>query len=99
MCDHMRQDGYVSVPRRELAKMLGCHERKVSEHIAAAVNAGLLARVSRGYVGHTAVFRAVLPAERVPTSSTLSTSQRVPKAITLSTPRNRHPLHAQEGAE
>ena len=85
LADHMREDGYVSVPLAVMADRLDRHPRKVLAHYHAAIAAGLLDRVSRGYEGHTAEYRAVLPGpERVPIPSTLSDGQRVPKTDTLS---------------
>lgn len=70
--DDMREDGYVSVPREQLAARLDRTERKVSQRLADAVEARLLDRVVRGQKGRTAVYRALL---RVPGTSTLRGGQ------------------------
>lgn len=72
LADDMREDGYVSVPRDQLAERLDRTERKVSQRLADAVEARLLDRVVRGQKGRTAVYRAVL---RVTGTSTLNGSQ------------------------
>lgn len=72
MVDDMRQDGYVTVPRDQLADRLGKSERKVSQRLAEAVDARLLDRVVRGQKGRTAVYRALL---RVSGTSTLNGAQ------------------------
>lgn len=72
LADEMRQDGYVSVPRKDIAARLGRSERRVQQRIADAREAGLLTVIRPGYRGHTAEYRAVLPDERVTVSSTLS---------------------------
>ena len=61
MCDYMNADGYVSVPRSELARILGRHPSKVSDRVKAARRAGWLTIVSGGWRGHTAVYRASVP--------------------------------------
>lgn len=86
--EYMKPSGYVSVPLTEIAAMVGRDNRRVLEHYAAAIKAGLLARVSYGHEGRTAVYRACFP-----------DPERVTESSTLSLPRNRHPLQAQEGAE
>lgn len=59
--DEMRADGYVSVPRITLASWLGVHPRRVTEHLTAAVDVGLLSRVAAGQPRRTAEYRALLP--------------------------------------
>lgn len=57
----MRDNGYVSYPRSRLAEDLGRSPRRITERLQAAREAGLLARVSAGFKGHTAEYRACLP--------------------------------------
>lgn len=62
MCDHsMDERGYVSIPRAELSEMLQRHPSRVSERLDTAIKAGLLSVVRRGYLGHTAEYRACRP--------------------------------------
>lgn len=73
MADDMRDDGYVTVPREELALRLGRADRRISERLAEAVDARLLDRVQRGQKGRTATYRALLPdTVRVTAVSTLN---------------------------
>ena len=58
---HMNAQGYVSVPRAKLAELLNRSPQRITERLQKAVEAGLLERVSPGYRGHTAVYRATLP--------------------------------------
>lgn len=68
--DDMREDGYVCVPREDLARRLGRSERRISERLEQAVDARLLDRVQRGQKGRTASYRAL----RVTDHSTLNAS-------------------------
>ena len=73
LAEDMWEDGYASVPMTKMSKRLDTPPRRILAHYQAAVEAGFLARVSRGYEGHTAVYRAQLPdPERVSKTSTLS---------------------------
>lgn len=69
----MDDAGCAAIPRDELAQLLRCHPRKVSEKIKTAIDAGVLRRTARGNNGRTAQFQGVIPSEasRVPPPSTL----------------------------
>ena len=56
---HMREDGYVSIKRELLLAELGRTDRRVASRLADAVAAGYLDRVSAGYPGRAAVYRAI----------------------------------------
>jgi hypothetical protein len=76
LSDEMAENGYVSVPMTRMVKRLDRRERLILRHYASAIDAGLIARVSRGYEGHTAVYQATLPdPQRVSSTSTLSASR------------------------
>jgi hypothetical protein len=73
LAEHMRADRKVSVPRGDVAKALGKHERRISERTTAAHAAGFLSTVSPGYRGHVPVYQGTFPnAERETPTSTLS---------------------------
>jgi hypothetical protein len=57
---HMDASGRVSVPRDELAALLGRNERKVGEKVTLALESGLLVRTVRGQKHRTAVYQAAL---------------------------------------
>ncbi len=61
MADHMRADGYVSVPRGELVGILDRDAKRITERITLAIAADLLDRVASGSPGRTAEYVAVLP--------------------------------------
>jgi hypothetical protein len=62
LADHARgKDLRISVPRERMAKDLGIHKARVAERLAKASEAGFLFSVSKGYLGHTAVYRALFP--------------------------------------
>ncbi len=61
MAEHMRADGYVSVPRAELVRILDRDAKRITERIALAIEAGLLDRVASGSPGRTAEYVALLP--------------------------------------
>ena len=74
--EHMREDGRVSVPLSTMSAKLGIAPRRVLAAYAAAIDAGLLDRVSPGYHGHTAEYQALLPGPgRVSKASTLHVSE------------------------
>lgn len=77
----MDASGVYSLPREDLAALLKCHPRKISEKHRAAIDAGYLVRLSAGVRGHTAEFQAQIPGipapNRVPTIGT-QTRDRVP---------------------
>ena len=68
-------DRKVSVPRKTVARDLGCHESGVAERYSKAVRAEYLANVLSGHTGRTAVYQAILP-DCVPESGTQSRSSR-----------------------
>ncbi|MEV4383706.1 hypothetical protein, partial [Streptosporangium sp. NPDC049644] len=57
---HMDASGRVSVPRGDLAVLLGRNERKVGEKVKAALESGFLVQVARGQKHQTAVYRAAI---------------------------------------
>lgn len=59
--DDMNADGFVSVPRKQLAVRLGKTPRRVAERFEQAVAAGFLDRVRAGRPTVTAEYRAMLP--------------------------------------
>jgi hypothetical protein len=61
MADSMKPDQTVSVPRHVLAAQLGRHERRITERLGKAVEAGFLESVTPGHRGHTAVYRCRFP--------------------------------------
>jgi hypothetical protein len=64
LADRMRANGTVSVPRAELAKILGRSPQRITDRILAAKKAGLLDTVGGGYRGRTAVYVARLKGNR-----------------------------------
>lgn len=62
LADHARaSDLRISVPRERIADDLGVHKARVAERLARAVEGGFLTSMSKGYLGHTAVYRATFP--------------------------------------
>jgi hypothetical protein len=61
----MTEKGYVSVPRTELADILGVDSRQITRWIREAIDARLLDKVGGGYHGRTAEFGAVIPTLKV----------------------------------
>lgn len=61
LADHMRDNRQVSVPRAQVAKGLGRSERRVTERITEAHEAGWLSTVTRGQKGITAVYQGLFP--------------------------------------
>lgn len=57
---HMDASGRVSVPRGDLAVLLGRNERKVGEKVKTALESGFLVQVARGQKHQTAVYRAAI---------------------------------------
>jgi hypothetical protein len=60
LADEMRGDGYVCVPRDQLAKTLGRHPARITERIREAITTGWLAEIVKGKPGTTACYRATL---------------------------------------
>jgi len=97
LAHEMTEQGYVKVPREQLADVLGIHPKRVTARIGEAVKVGLLVRVSGGHNGQVAQYAAQLtggkgPAERVPTrvpgeavgtrsTWTYSSAERVPTPV------------------
>lgn len=59
--DHMNRDRIFSVPRSQLAHMLGRSERRVQGRLKEAVEVGYLVSVRPGYRGHTAEYQGTFP--------------------------------------
>jgi hypothetical protein len=79
LADHMKDNRTVSVKRDVIAKALGKSERRISERVAAAHDAGFLSTVAPGYRGHVAVYQGTFPeAESVTPTSTLSSAETRP---------------------
>ncbi|MFI7644106.1 hypothetical protein [Nonomuraea sp. NPDC049400] len=57
---HMDASGRVSVPREDLAALLGRNERKVAERVKLALESGLLLRTVRGQKHRVAVYQAAI---------------------------------------
>lgn len=69
--DHMRADRRVSIPRKDIAAALGCHEQRIADRFRSAVEAGFLVNVLPGCTGRTAVYQGTWPdADCVPLPST-----------------------------
>jgi hypothetical protein len=60
LADHMREDGYVSVPVSTISTALEIPPSRISERIAEAKRAKLLDTVQVGCPGRTATYRAML---------------------------------------
>ena len=59
LVEHMRStDLQVSVPRKDLARLLNRSEKRIQERIKNAHDHGLLSTIRGGYRGHTAVYVA-----------------------------------------
>lgn len=79
LADHMRANRMVSVPRKKMSTDLGRTERRITQRISAAHDAGFLDTVQAGYRGHTAVYQGLFPnGERGTGTSTLSSAETVP---------------------
>jgi hypothetical protein len=61
----MTEKGYVSIPRTELARILGVDTRQITRWIREAIDARLLDKVGGGYHGRTAEYAAVIPCRKV----------------------------------
>ena len=66
----MSRPANLFVPRKTIAKALGRSERRVTERVSAAHEAGFLHTVSAGYRGHVPVYQGIFPAaeRETPTS-------------------------------
>ena len=61
LAEHMNADRRVSLPRAQVAKALGKSERRITERITEAHDAGWLSTVVRGQKGITAVYQGLFP--------------------------------------
>lgn len=61
LSDRMRVNRDVSVPRSQIARALDISERRVSERVTAAHEAGFLMTKVRGQKGRTAVYQGLFP--------------------------------------
>ena len=76
LAEHMKSDRTLSVKRDVIATALGKSERRVSERVSAAHEAGFLSTISPGYRGHVPVYQGLFPdEERVTPTSTLSSAE------------------------
>lgn len=79
MADFMRQDMRVSIPRTKLANDLNKSERRITDRIAEAHEAGFLDTVVRGRKYVTAVYHCTFPDALSGTAtSTLRSAKSVP---------------------
>jgi len=70
LAEHVRDHNLqVSVPRKDLARWLNRSERRITERITAAHDAGLLDTVSPGHRGRTAVYAVLFADEKRGTKS------------------------------
>jgi len=89
----MQEDGTVSVPVTTIMARRSLSRSSIKAHVKAAIEAGAFDRVARGYDGHTAVYKAVLPAPRAARQSGPSeTAREGPESPTPLDPRNLAPL-------
>lgn len=61
LAENMREDRKVSLPRDQIARALGKSERRITERITEAHDAGWLSTVVRGQKGVTAVYQGLFP--------------------------------------
>jgi hypothetical protein len=73
----MTEKGHVSIPRTELAAILGVHPSRIATWTKEAIDAGLLQKVGGGYHGRTAEFTAVIPSPKV-TGNRSPSGRKVP---------------------
>lgn len=81
LAPHMKVDGWVSVPRADLADEMGVDERTITRHFTRARESGWLASVRGGHKGITAEYMASWPnaasgSQRGTTSVPLKATQR-----------------------
>lgn len=91
LCDHMDGDGQVSVPRSRLAQILGLQPTRITEGLAAAHAAGLLATLIKGKPGTTARYVA-----RVSDGAPVRTKRRASRGAPV---RTKHMVGIQYQAE
>lgn len=76
LADHMTPNRNVSVPRKQIADDLGCHEQRVAERFKKAVDADYLTNIQPGHIGRTAIYQACRPeVERTANPYTLEGTQ------------------------
>ena len=95
MHSRMTDKGYVSIPRTELAGILGVHPSRVTAWTKEAIAAGLLQKVGGGYHGRTAEFAAVIPTPKVSANK----SPSVGKVPVFESPKTSHLSAVQTGHE
>jgi hypothetical protein len=87
MHGRMTERGYVSIPREDLAEVLGVHSSQITKWTKEAIAAGLLDKVGGGYHGRSAEFCAVLPTtQRVRDSAPNSDPGEAPKVTSFGSP-------------
>jgi hypothetical protein len=59
LADHMGADRRVSIPRTDLAAMLGISERRVTQRVTEAHTHGFLTTIVRGQKGVTAIYQGL----------------------------------------
>jgi hypothetical protein len=91
----MTEKGFVSIPRTELAAILGVHPSRIAAWTKEAIDAGLLQKVGGGYHGRTAEFTAVIPSPKV-TGNRSPSGRKVP---VFRSPCSGNHLPAQTGRE
>lgn len=92
----MDENGFVSIPRKDLARILRCAERRVSSKYQTAIGSGFLERIKVGSRGGAAEFQGripgVRPPERVTPTSTLSPDLKGDaQGVTQSNGKGGHP--------
>lgn len=61
LADNIRGKDRISLPRNQLAEILGRSPQRITERIQLACEAGFLDRVESGKPGRTAVYQALIP--------------------------------------
>lgn len=86
LAPHMKADGFVSVPRVDLADEMGVDERTITRHFTRARESGWLASLRVGHKGMTAEYMASWPNTQ---SGTTVVPLRRPQRGTETTPLTR----------
>lgn len=79
LADHMTADRHVSIPRDRLGRALGRSERRITERVTEAHDAGWLSTVVRGQKGVTAVYQGLF-GDEVRETDARPLNRRVSKA-------------------